>query len=72
MMARGTYRIDTDKVLRLAFKKGWSEHELLKKAGLSPHLIYRSKRGQTHYPSTIHVLALTLGVEPEEITIKEK
>ena len=71
-MPKGTYKLNVDKVLQLAFHKGWSESQLLKKAGMSPHVIYRAKTGGTTYPSTIHVLALTLSVTPEEITIKEK
>lgn len=71
-MPRGKHKLDVDKILDLAFSKGWSESQLLEKAGMSPHVIYRAKKGGTTYPSTIHVLAITLGVTPEEISIKEK
>ena len=71
-MPKGTYRLNPDRVLALAFHRGWTEAELLRKAGLSPHVIYRAKKGGTTYPGTIHVLALTLGVEPEDIIIKKE
>jgi lambda repressor-like predicted transcriptional regulator len=70
-MPRGTYKLDVDKILQLAFRKGWSETQLLKKAGLSLLVIYRAKNGGRTYPNTVYVLAVTLGVEPEEIIIKE-
>lgn len=67
-MAKGTYRLDVDKVMSFAFRKGWSESKLLQEAGLSKQIIYRARKGGTSYPNTIHIIAMTLGVEPEDIT----
>ena len=66
-MARGTYKIDKDKVKKLALEKGMSINKLCEVTGISVATIHQSR---SHYPATIKRIADELGVSISEI-IKE-
>jgi lambda repressor-like predicted transcriptional regulator len=67
MMARSRYKMDVEKVRRLALDQGMSIEDLSQKSGIGRMVFY--KPGHTTYTHTIAAVAAALGVKPSDIAI---
>ena len=66
-----TYKLNVDKIRTLAFSKGMSISKTCEKAGMSRSRATEWKSRGVN-PSTVYRVAQVLGVNPEELIIKEE